>query len=173
LEQAAAQLGSDVPFLLHGGCAVGRGRGSELTPVLTRGNFHWVLATFFTGLSTANIYRDADRLRGADAWPDPVVPQQVLRALSQGDVELLGATLANDLQPAALAARPDLADVLELGRSLGALGGIVSGSGPTCVFLTESEVHSLDLAAALRSSGQVSAALAVHGPVHGARVIPD
>ena len=88
-------------------------------------------------------------------------------------VEAVGTALANDLQPAALAARPDLVGVLELGSSLGALGGIVSGSGPTCVFLTESEAHSLDLAAALRATSDVSAALAVHGPVHGARVIPD
>jgi 4-diphosphocytidyl-2-C-methyl-D-erythritol kinase len=166
-------LGSDVPFLLHGGCAVGLGRGTELTPALTRGNFHWVLATSTTGLSTAAIYRDTDRLRSTVEVPDPRVPAEVLRALAHGDVASLSAVLANDLQPAAIAARPELASVLEVGRSLGALGGIVSGSGPTCVFLTASEAASLDLATALRASGEVAAALAVHGPVHGARVIPS
>ena len=92
LEEIAAQLGSDVPFLLHGGCALGTGRGIELAPVMTRGSFHWVLATFTEGLSTADIYAAVDRLRGPDFDTLPEVPADVLRALAQGDAALLGAS---------------------------------------------------------------------------------
>lgn len=171
LERLAAGLGSDVPFLLHGGSAVGTGRGIELTPVLTRGSFHWVLATFASGLSTPDMYADLDRRRGPGFTEPPEVPESALRALAQGDPHLLADQLANDLQPSAVAARAALADVLTAGRDLGALGGIVSGSGPTCMFLVGSESQALDVAAGLRASGLVNSALSVHGPVHGARVV--
>lgn len=56
LDAMAATLGSDVPFMLHGGCALGVGRGDVLSPVMIRGNFHWVFAIFDDGLATAQIY---------------------------------------------------------------------------------------------------------------------
>lgn len=171
LEELASTLGSDVPFLLHGGCALGSGRGTELAPVMTRGSFHWVLATFSEGLSTATIYRDVDVLRGIGFRREPEVPESVLRGLAQGDAVLLASGLGNDLEAPAVARRPLLREVLDLGVRLGALGGIVSGSGPTCVFLADSESHALDVAAGLRHSGLVGGAVAAHGPVHGARQV--
>lgn len=171
LDAMAATLGSDVPFMLHGGCALGVGRGDVLSPVMIRGSFHWVFATFDEGLSTAQIYEKTDELRGLEFEAEPVVPTELLSALARGDAPALGRLLHNDLQLAATTSRPLLDRVLEQGIDYGALGAIVSGSGPTCAFLVWDESSAIDLVVALKASGLVDDVLRTHGPVHGARVI--
>jgi len=171
LDAMAATLGSDVPFMLHGGCALGIGRGDVLSPVMIRGNFHWVFATFDDGLSTAQIYEKTDELRGLEFENEPEVPTELLSALARGDAPALGRLLHNDLQLAAITSRPQLGRVLEQGIDSGALGALISGSGPTCAFLARDESSAIDLVVALKASGLVDDVLHTHGPVHGARVI--
>ena len=171
LDAMAATLGSDVPFMMHGGCALGIGRGDVLSPVMTRGSFHWVFATFDDGLSTAQIYEKTDDMRGLEFEGEPEVPTELLSALARGDAPALGRLLHNDLQLAAVTSRPQLGRVLEQGIDLGALGAIISGSGPTCAFLVRDESSAIDLVVALKASGLVDDVLHTHGPVHGARVI--
>ena len=166
----AAELGSDVPFSLHGGTAIGTGRGENLTPVMARGTFHWVFALADGGLSTPTVYRECDRLRGGRKVPEPYVSDMLMQAVRAGDPVLLGKSLHNDLQPAALALRPLLGQVLEVGDDFGALGGIVSGSGPTCAFVARDEEHALDIAVALTASGVCRSVRRASGPVVGARV---
>ena len=171
LDAMAVTLGSDVPFMLHGGCALGIGRGDVLSPVMIRGSFHWVFATFEEGLSTAQIYEKTDEMRGLEFEDEPEVPTELLSALARGDSPALGRLLHNDLQLAATTSRPQLGRVLEQGIDLGALGAIISGSGPTCAFLVRDESSAIDLVVALKASGLVDDVLRTHGPVHGARVI--
>ena len=171
LDAMATTLGSDVPFMLHGGCALGIGRGDVLSPVMTRGSFHWVFATFDEGLSTAQIYEKTDDMRGLEFEEEPEVPTELLSALARGDAPALGRLLHNDLQLAATTSRPHLGRVLEQGIDLGALGAIISGSGPTCAFLVRDESSAIDLVVALKATGLVDDVLRTHGPVHGARVI--
>lgn len=170
LDAMAAMLGSDVPFILHGGCALGSGRGDVLSPVITRGTFHWVFATFNEGLSTAMIYQRTDEIRGMEFNKAPDVPNELMAALAQGNPTELGKYLHNDLQEAAIASRSGLKDVLEYGRDLGALGELVSGSGPTCAFLARDEASAIDIVVGLKGSGLVDDAVHAHGPVHGARL---
>ncbi|AWB91404.1 4-(cytidine 5'-diphospho)-2-C-methyl-D-erythritol kinase [Aeromicrobium chenweiae] len=171
LEQLAAQLGSDVPFLLHGGNAIGGGRGETISPVLARGAYQWVFAMAHEGLSTAAVYAEFDRLTAGTTVADPVVPDALLAALRAGDAEALGAALSNDLTEAALSLRPELEDTLSIGIEAGALGAILSGSGPTALFLAADEQHSLDIAFALSSASGCADVVQSRGPVHGARVI--
>jgi 4-diphosphocytidyl-2-C-methyl-D-erythritol kinase len=171
LDAMAATLGSDVPFMLHGGCALGVGRGDVLSPVMIRGSFYWVFATFVEGLSTAQIYEKTDEMRRLEFEEEPEVPTELLSALARGDAPALGRLLHNDLQLAATTSRPKLGQVLEQGIDLGALGAIISGSGPTCAFLARDESSAIDLVVALKASGLVDDVLHTHGPVHGARVI--
>lgn len=170
LSALAAELGSDVPFALHGGTAIGTGRGENLTPVLSRGDFHWVFALADGGLSTPAVYRECDRLRAGRSVPDPYVSDMLMQAVRAGDAVLLGKALHNDLQAAALSLRPALALVLEIGEDFGSLGGLVSGSGPTCAFVARDEEHSLDIAVALTASGVCRTVRRASGPVPGARV---
>jgi 4-diphosphocytidyl-2-C-methyl-D-erythritol kinase len=167
----AAQLGSDAPFALHGGTALGTGRGEQLTEVLERGDYSWVLAVSEGGLSTPAVYAELDRQRDAGPMTVETSPDAVLSALRQGDAVALGRALGNDLQPAALALRPSLRPVLDAARSLGALGAVVSGSGPTVAVLARDEAHAAALAAALTSQGACSDVRRAVGPVGGARVV--
>ena len=171
MEGIAAQLGSDVPFGISGGISIGRGRGDQLTPALSRGNYHWVLALSSQGLSTPAVYQECDRLREGLDIASPQVSDSMMQALRAGDPIALGAALSNDLQAAACSLRPALRLVLDVGRDYVALGSIVSGSGPTVAFLVEDEEKSMDLTVALSSSGVVAGVVRASGPVHGARVI--
>jgi 4-diphosphocytidyl-2-C-methyl-D-erythritol kinase len=229
LAQIAANLGSDVPFALVGGTAVGRGRGEELTPALVAGSYHWALAFAHTGLSTAQVYATCDRIRAARARaggpaadrqagpgqagpgqagpgqagpgqagsagralsgragaadavrraaatgrpgvPEPELSVELMTALRSGDPAKVGPLLSNDLQPAAVSLLPELRRGIAAGREYGALGAVVSGSGPTCAFLAKDAAHAGDLAVALTGAGVCRAVARASGPVPGAAVV--
>lgn len=173
MERISAELGADVPFTIAGGTAIGTGRGDQIAPVLSRGSYNWVLALSTSGLSTPSVYKECDRLREGLDISKPFVSDSLLQALSHGDAKALGKALSNDLQPAACSLKPALRLILDVGLDYGALGGIVSGSGPTVAFLAENEDHALDLVVALTSSGVVGNVIRVAGPVPGARVITN
>jgi 4-diphosphocytidyl-2-C-methyl-D-erythritol kinase len=180
----ASGIGSDVAFGLLGGTAIGIGRGEQVTPVLTSGTFHWVLAFANGGLSTADVYARCDRMRASQesrmakerkvstaSVPEPALDNALIATLRSGDPAELGPLLSNDLQPAAISLRPGLRRVLAAGRELGALGAMVSGSGPTCAFLAKNPRHARDLAAALAGAGVCRTVAQVTGPAPGATVV--
>ena len=166
-----SQLGSDVPFMITGGTAIGQGRGDQLTAALSRGTYHWVLALSTVGLSTPAVYQECDRLRAGLDIAAPQTSDVLMQSLLAADPKAVGLALQNDLQSAACSLRPALTLVLDVGEEYGALGAIVSGSGPTVAFLVGDEEQGLDLAVALTSSGVVGSVARAYGPVHGAKVI--
>lgn len=166
-----AELGSDVPFSLMGGAALGTGRGERLTPLETGSPFHWVFAMAERGLSTPAVFREFDRLAAGRDIPEPVASDDVLDALAKGDADALAAAVTNDLQPAALSLYPELADTLATGRSAGALAALVSGSGPTTAFLVRDGASAEQVAQALRSSATCRSVRVASGPVPGATVL--
>ncbi|MBD7919297.1 4-(cytidine 5'-diphospho)-2-C-methyl-D-erythritol kinase [Cellulomonas sp. Sa3CUA2] len=172
LLELAAELGSDVPFSLVGHTAVGQGRGHLLTPALSRGEFHWAFAVQDRGLSTAAVYGAYDELRHPDVAPlDDEQDVPLMQALLAGDPAALGAALHNDLETAALELDPGLAEPLAVATDAGALGVVVSGSGPTVAALARSRKHALAVAAAFTASGVADRVLTATGPVAGARVV--
>jgi len=180
LGELAAGIGSDVAFGLVGGTAIGMGRGERLTPALAAGRFHWVLAFADGGLSTADVYAACDRVRaardragGPESGPagEPVLDNALMAALRSGDPAELGPLLSNDLQAAAISLRPGLRRTLAAGQELGALGAMVSGSGPTCAFLARDRRHAQKLAAELAGAGVCRGVAQVTGPAPGACVI--
>jgi 4-diphosphocytidyl-2-C-methyl-D-erythritol kinase len=183
LVEVAARVGSDVAFALLGGTAVGRGRGEQLTPALAPSTqYHWVLAFADGHLSTPEVYAALDRLRATRAGraegTAPAVPAgpdldaALMSALRSGEARLVGRALSNDLQPAALSLFPALRKTLAAGLELGALGALVAGSGPTCVFLAASADRALDLAVSLSGAGVCRSVARVTGPVAGAAIVP-
>jgi 4-diphosphocytidyl-2-C-methyl-D-erythritol kinase len=169
----AVELGSDVPFCLSGGTAIGTNHGEALSSVLSRGSYEWVLGYADGELSTPDVYAQLDRMREASRTRvgTPQVPESLMAALRAGDPYAVGPALRNDLQPAALRLRPALNRTLELGEEFGALGSVVAGSGPTCLFLASDADHAVDLAVALSGSGLCSSVQRAVGPVPGSRVI--
>lgn len=172
LHALAARLGSDVPFALHGGTALGTGRGEDLATVLARTTFHWVLAFSADGLSTAKVFAEIDRLRRVGNPPRLAEPEPLLAALAAGDAEELAPLLGNDLQAAAISLDPGLRRTLRAGTDAGALAGIVSGSGPTCAFLCSSAPSAVDVGTQLAGADVCRTVRVASGPVHGARVVP-
>ncbi|HEY2277724.1 MAG TPA: 4-(cytidine 5'-diphospho)-2-C-methyl-D-erythritol kinase [Streptosporangiaceae bacterium] len=190
LSGIAAGVGSDVAFSLLGGTAVGQGRGEQLSPALASGEYHWVLAVADGQLSTPEVYRTLDRLResgsapdagtagasdGTDvaAWTDGpgALDHDLMAALRSGEPAAVGRTLSNDLQAAALSLFPALRKTLNAGQELGALGAIVAGSGPTCVFLAANAERAVDLAVALSGAGVCRAVARAAGPVPGVTIV--
>jgi 4-diphosphocytidyl-2-C-methyl-D-erythritol kinase len=170
LSRMAAKLGCDVTFALHGGTALGTGRGDMVVPVLSRHPQHWVVALHRAGLATPAVYRELDRLRaGARPVQRPVEP--VLEAVAGGDPRQLALCLGNDLQAAAVSMTPALRRTLRAGVDAGALAGIVSGSGPTCAFLCADAESAIDVAAQLAGVGVCRTVRVAHGPVPGARLV--
>ncbi|MER5444478.1 4-(cytidine 5'-diphospho)-2-C-methyl-D-erythritol kinase [Streptomyces sp. NPDC002766] len=166
-----AELGSDVPFSLVGGAALGIGRGEQLTALEVGGTFHWVFAMAGRGLSTPAVFREFDRLTEGLDVPEPVASQELLDALAKGDADALATAVSNDLQPAALSLFPELADTLATGRAAGALAALVSGSGPTTAFLARDARSAAKVAEALEASGTCRTVRTTSGPAPGATVL--
>jgi 4-diphosphocytidyl-2-C-methyl-D-erythritol kinase len=179
LAEIGARVGSDVPFALTGGTAVGIGRGERLTTALVSGSYQWVLAFGANGLSTPDVYAACDRLRAARrskdgkplVVPDPGLNTDLMAALRSGDPAAVGPLLTNDLQPAALSLQPLLRQALQAGKEHGALGAIVSGSGPTCAFLAKNAEAARELAVGVTGAGVCRAVVQVSGPAPGASVV--
>jgi 4-diphosphocytidyl-2-C-methyl-D-erythritol kinase len=95
----------------------------------------------------------------------------MMTALRAGDAISVGRALSNDLQAAAFSLQPALEEVLRTGLENGALGGIVSGSGPTVAFLVSDPEAGLDLAIALTASGVAAGVKRAVGPVRGAHIV--
>ncbi|WP_062301755.1 4-(cytidine 5'-diphospho)-2-C-methyl-D-erythritol kinase [Demequina subtropica] len=175
LAALGAQLGADVPFSLHGHTAVGLGRGDELTPAMSHGEFHWVLATQTTGLSTPTVFAELDRRIAVreQVWSEFEVDREVMAALMAGDAVELGRCLTNDLEGPAISLMPRLSDVLDVADGADACGAIVSGSGPTVAVLARSRQHALTIAAHLRASRLADAVVTASGPASGTVLIQD
>ena len=170
--EIAGEVGSDVAFPVLGGTAVGRGRGEQLAPALASPvDFHWVLAFADGHLSTPAVFRTLDQQRAGHEVADPELSNELMGALRAGDVDGLGAALSNDLQAPALTMFPALRQTLGAGLEAGAVGALVSGSGPTCCFLARDASQATGLAVALSGAGVCRSVATATGPAAGASIV--
>ncbi len=169
LLRLAAEIGSDVPFALIGGTAVGTGRGELVEPIDDPGTWWWVVVPDATGMSTPEVYREFDRLNPDLGSHSHLRVHGMEGVLRSRDFRLLGRNLTNDLQAAALSLRPDLdqtdTDVFEEGAYR-----LLSGSGPTYLGLVETQERAHEVREALLDKGHRGVQVAT-GPVAGAHVV--
>lgn len=171
LAELGAELGADVPFSILGGAAVGQGTGDELSPLLTRGELHLVLVPAATGISTPLAYQTLDSMReqaGILAEP-PELDPDLVRAVCTSDAETIAALMSNELQAPAVRLVPELEDMMDTGMAEGALQGMVTGSGPTVMFLSHDAESAARLASRLEEHTGAWA-IPVSGPAGGARL---
>jgi 4-diphosphocytidyl-2-C-methyl-D-erythritol kinase len=140
----AAAVGSDVPALLHGGPVYANGRGDLVTPVHAQ-TTHWVIAPAAFGVPTPDAYGwwDDD---GSVTGPDPGA---LIAAFEAGNDEVLGSALFDDLQTPVVARHPAVAETIRALLDAGALGAVMTGSGPTVVALARHMAHADQVAEAV------------------------
>ncbi len=161
LERVAVELGADVPFALHGGTALGTGRGEELRRLNLATELHFVMISADAGLKTPSVYGRLDAQReqaGFDprAIEEPRVPSELIAALEAGDVDRIATLIHNDLEPAALELMPELELTIAAAHHFGALRAFVSGSGPTIAALAADADQANELAQRLRDANFVA-----------------
>lgn len=125
LGQLAARLGSDVPYFLVGGTALGMGRGEAVCPLPDLPNLAVCLVCPEQGLSTAEVYRSGD-------FPLTVVRKyNIIKRFTQYALSGKGLDelVRNDLQPAATGLLPAIAEWCAALRQHGALAAALTGSG--------------------------------------------
>lgn len=146
MREIAVGLGSDVPALLLEEPTYVHGRGDRPTPMhgLTT---HWVVAPAAFSVSVVDAYAwwDETGTTGHD-------PGVLVAALEAGNTDVLGPAVFNDLQAPVVARHPEIGETIAAFQDAGALGALMSGSGPTVVALARHLGHADTLAAAVPGS---------------------
>jgi 4-diphosphocytidyl-2-C-methyl-D-erythritol kinase len=148
LQALAAQLGSDVPFFLTGGTALGTGRGEKITPWEAGPEISLVLVKPDLGLSTPDVYRS-----GKAVMTNGEKAKGFLPLWREGNIKKIGESLYNGLEPAAFSLLPEVEEIKKQLLDSGALGALVSGSGPTVFALAESREKAEEIAWKLEGEG--------------------
>lgn len=164
LRELAAPLGSDVPFFLTGGVALGSGRGEKIKSWESSSTYWLVLAKPLEGLSTPRVYQS-----GQAAFTSGDRARNFREVLAQGDPRALADRLYNGLEPAAFHLLPRVESIKNGLLDAGALGALVSGSGPTVFGLAPDEETAHRLAEKMKP--QAEFVLAVPTVSGGPRII--
>jgi 4-diphosphocytidyl-2-C-methyl-D-erythritol kinase len=137
LPAIAAELGADVPSQLRPALALVRGAGEMVEPLPAPAEHAALLLPGGGGLSTKDVFDEADRLGLGRPEPELDEIAGKLRAAAGAGASPLTYVdlLVNDLEPAAISLRPDIGEALDVLRRAGAPAVFLSGSGPTVVGL--------------------------------------
>jgi 4-diphosphocytidyl-2-C-methyl-D-erythritol kinase len=132
----AAGLGSDVPFFLHGGTAIGSGRGEIIEPVGDIAEAFILLVTPNVSVSTAEAYRRLDESRLTNQTAESIL--RVCRFMAESR-DLRDKTLINDFESSVFPAEPEIARVKKALLELGAVQALMSGSGASVFAMFDKE----------------------------------
>ena len=149
LQELAVELGMDVPFFLGTGRAVARGRGEQLAALPGGGGYALVLVNPRAPLSTKEVYG-----RVPVGWhAEPTGTERVIEALRRRNVATLAAALTNNLERVVEPVLPVIGRMKAALLAAGALGAIMSGSGPTVFGLARSLDHARQIRSRISRAG--------------------
>lgn len=148
LAEVGAQIGSDVPALVHGGPVLMEGRGEKVTPKRCP-RLDFVLVNPGVSVSTKEVYA-ACTARPLDASSATAALEA---ALAEGNLEKIAAAFVNDLQGPACRLHPEITDAIVSLRTAGALGVSMSGSGSSVFGLVPDAQTAQAIAADLKARG--------------------
>ncbi|HEY7204789.1 MAG TPA: 4-(cytidine 5'-diphospho)-2-C-methyl-D-erythritol kinase [Methylomirabilota bacterium] len=149
LQELAVELGMDVPFFLGTGRAVARGRGEQLDTLGGGGGYALVLVNPRVPLSTREVYG-----RVPVGWhAEPTGTERVIDALRTRNASRLAAALTNNLEAVVEPVLPVIARMKAALLAAGALGAIMSGSGPTVFGMARSLDHARQIRARVSRAG--------------------
>jgi 4-diphosphocytidyl-2-C-methyl-D-erythritol kinase len=161
LQELGGTLGSDVPFCITGGTALATGRGDKLSPLPDVGPLYVVLAKFRNlSISTAWSYQTY-RQQFSSSYCEPedldcrrerLHSGPMVGAIAQKDRSKIGQLLHNDLEKVALPVYPQVLQLRQAFESAGALGTMMSGSGPTVFALAESQEKAQEIQERVKSA---------------------
>lgn len=135
LRELGVRLGADVPFCIMEGTALAEGIGEVLTPIKKAPHLYVLLAKPSEGVATGGIYKAIDESglmedeEGRAHRKDCI--DGLIRACDTGDIRELCGDLINIFEPVTEARQPLIAELRQRMLELGALGALMSGSGPT------------------------------------------
>lgn len=164
LHSLAAQVGSDVPFFLSGGTALGTGRGEIITPWEAAPPMPLVLVKPRSGLSTPAVYQS-----GKAEFSSGKRTAAFQELLHEKSLPKIAGSLFNSLQPAAFYLMPEVERLRDGLLKAGALGALVSGSGPTVFGIARNRKAAEEIAARMQGDGRL--ALATHSLAGGIQVL--
>lgn len=147
LQTHGAQLGSDIPFCVSGVTALALGRGEELSPLPDLDQLYAVLAKYRSlSVATPWAYQTYRQQFGNTYARDPEALERrrreghsvaLLAAVTHRDSLQVPQHLYNDLEKVVLPQYPQVQKIRDLFQEFGALGTMMSGSGPTVFGLTD------------------------------------
>ena len=162
IQVLGAKLGSDIPFCVTGGTALGTGRGEQLAPLTDLDNLYVILAKYNNlGVSTAWAYNTYRQQFGDSYIRDEenltsrrhqVHSGPMIGAISRQDGAEIGKLLYNDLEKVVLPAHPQIEKLRNTFTEAGVLGAMMSGSGPTVFALTESQTQAEEVMQKVRQT---------------------
>ena len=131
LMELAAPFGADIPFFIRCKPSRAKGIGEILEPIEIKNNYYCLIVKPSAGCSTKEVFAIADKNEYK-----PVDIDTVVKALKEGDDDLLADSIGNSLEEAAISLVPEIAQIKEALKAIGLKIVLMSGSGSSVFALS-------------------------------------
>ena len=149
LMERGVKIGADVPYCILRGTALAEGIGEQLTPLAPAPDCHVLIAKPPVSVSTKYVYENL-HLEQLESHPDI---DGIRRAIEEGDLYGMAAKMGNVLETVTIPAYPQIGKISVMMKENGALGAMMSGSGPTVFGIYDDERKAMAAREVLKKSG--------------------
>lgn len=147
LMKRGVKIGADVPYCILGGTAISEGIGEVLTPISSCPDCHVVIAKPPVGVSTKYVYQNLK----IDEISHPNI-DAIIDGINNGSLKNISDNLGNVLESVTIPLHPVINDIKDMMNGCGAVGSLMSGSGPTVFGLFDNEAKAKECVEVIRDS---------------------